>query len=311
MKILIVGAGGTGGYFGGRLAEAGADVTFLVRPARAAVLAETGLMIRSRHGDATLPCRTVTAAKPGTGYDLVLLGVKSYALGQAIADVAPAIGPGTLILPMVNGMGHLAALDRAFGAEKVLGGVCLISSTLGPRGEILHLNDVHKLILGPRDPGQADACARIGAIFARANFDHALSRDVLQDMWEKWIGLATLAAITCLMRGSIGQICRAGGADLIVALHAECGAIAEGQGHPARPSFIAANRAFLTDPGSDMTASMFRDLAAGGPTEAEHVVGDLAALRPEGLATPILDAALCHLRVYERARALAGNPVLA
>src|ERR1700742_4047779 len=110
VRILVVGAGSTGGYFGGRLAQAGRDVTFLVRPARAASLRDEGLRIISPHGDFTVTPKLVTADALGGAYDLVLLSVKAYALAAAMDDMAPAVGPETMILPGVNGMLHIDEL---------------------------------------------------------------------------------------------------------------------------------------------------------------------------------------------------------
>src|SRR6516162_351365 len=131
MRFLVVGAGATGGYFGGRLLEAGRDVTFLVRQARAERLAAAGLTITSPAGDVTLRSPpTVLAAELRTPFDAVILSCKAYDLGGAIESFAPAVGPGTVVVPLLNGMRHLDVLDRELGAEHVLGGQCLISSRL-------------------------------------------------------------------------------------------------------------------------------------------------------------------------------------
>src|SRR4051812_47476011 len=144
MKTLIVGAGGIGGYFGGRLLEAGRDVTFLVRPRRQAQLAKDGLRVVSSHGDVHIPVPpTVAAEALRESFDLVLLSCKSYDLDSAMESFAPAVGPRTVILPLLNGMRHLEALDRRFGSARVLGGQCFISATLEADGRILHMNENH------------------------------------------------------------------------------------------------------------------------------------------------------------------------
>src|SRR5437016_3528209 len=122
-RFLVLGAGGVGGYFGGRLAEAKADVTFLVRPARAAALNEHSLVIESPLGDLRLPVRAATADSLGGVFDIVLLAAKAYDLDQAVAAIRPAVGSETAILPVLNGLGHLDRLDEAFGPDRVLGGV--------------------------------------------------------------------------------------------------------------------------------------------------------------------------------------------
>ena len=309
MRILVVGAGATGGYFGGRLAEAGCDVTFLVRPRRAAQLAADGLVIKSRYGDAALPSpATVLAEKIATPFDLVLLSCKAYDLDNAIASFAPAIGPKTAILPVLNGMRHLEVLDARFGRGHVLGGQCIIAATLTEQGTIVHLNDAHSLTFGEREGGMSDRVSRIAEAMSGARFELRASENALQDMWEKWAALATLAASTCLMRAAIGDILAApAGRELITGLFAECAAIAEDNGHAPRATFREKMQANMLTPGSTLTASMLRDVERNGPTEADHIIGDLLARsRARGAALErlsLLQIAYLHLQAYEARRA--------
>ncbi len=307
MRILTLGAGGIGGYFGGRLAEAGADVTFLVRSRRAAQLAADGLMLRSPHGDVTRQVRSVTAAALAADgrYDLVLLTCKSYDLEAAIAAIAPAMAGGAAVLPMLNGMRHLDRLDAAFGAAAVLGGLCHIAATLTPEGEVRHLNQLHALTLGPREPGQQPRVDAFAAAARPARFDLRISEDPIQDMWEKFVLLAAMAAMTCLMRANVGQIMQTDdGAALMQEALAETDAVAAAAGHPSRPARLEAARKTLTERGSSFAASMLRDVERGGPTEADHVVGDmLARARAAGQAAPLLRTAWCHLQAYAARRA--------
>src|SRR5580700_8482441 len=135
MRILVVGAGAMGGYFGGRLLEAGRDVTFLVRPRRAAQLAKTGLLIRSPFGDASLPePPTVTADALREPFGLIILSCKAYDLESAADSFAPAVGADTAILPLLNGMAHVDYLVARFGGTAALGGQCVISTTLDADG---------------------------------------------------------------------------------------------------------------------------------------------------------------------------------
>ena len=299
MRILVLGAGGIGGYFGGRLAEAGADVTFLLRPARAARIAETGLVVRSPHGDIVRPVRSVTEA--GAGYDLVLLTCKAFDLEAAMAAIAPAMAGGAAVLPMLNGMRHLETLDAAFGAGHVLGGLCHIAATLDAAGEVRHLNKMHALTLGPRRDGQDGIVAAFAEAARGARFDLRVSEDPIQDMWEKFVLLATMASMTCLMRGNVGQIMAAeGGEARMLATLAEADAVAGAAGHASRPPRLAAARGTLTERGSSFAASMLRDVERGGRTEAAHVVGDMVARAgAAGLAAPMLATAWCHLQVHE------------
>ena len=305
MRILVVGAGGIGGYFGGRLLEVGRAVTFLVRPRRAAQLAKSGLVIRSPLGDVELPAPpTVTADALREPFGLVLLSCKAYDLDDAMDSFAPAVGPGTAILPLLNGMRHMDALGARFGAAKVLGGQCVISVVLDLEGRILHLNDIHTLSFGEQDGFRSARIEAITAELSGASFEARPSDGIVQEMWDKWVFIATLAGITCLMRASIGDIVAAGATDLATAMLDECAAIAGAQGFPPGQSFMQRSRAMLTTAGSGLTASMFRDIERGAPIEADHVLGDL--LRRAGERTglsPLLRTANAHLKAYEARRA--------
>jgi 2-dehydropantoate 2-reductase len=303
MRILVVGAGSIGGYFGGRLAEAGADVTFLVRPARAAALRRTGLVIKSARGDFHDPApKLLDAAAGKADFDLILLSCKAYDLASAIADFAPAVGPGTLILPLLNGISHLDDLDRQFSAQRVLGGQCVISTVLDPEGRIVHLNDVESLTFGARDPGQAARAIAIEAAFANARFSTQRSDTIMQDMWEKFAFIASLAGITCLMRATIGDIITAGGSDLALALAGECAAIAASQGYPIREPASQRTRSALTATGSPLAASMLRDIERSSRTEADHILGALLERCPPSESASVLRTAYIHLKSYEAAR---------
>jgi 2-dehydropantoate 2-reductase len=303
MRILVVGAGAIGGYFGGRLAEAGRDVTFLVRPARAAQLARDRLVIHSRFGDVTLPApRTVSAGAIDAPYDLILLSCKAYDLAGAIDAIAGAVGPETAILPLLNGMTHLDALDARFGADRVLGGQCLISTVLDPDGRILHLNDAHALTFGERDGSRSARIEAISAALSDAVFQARLNDTILQEMWEKWIFIATAAGITCLMRASVGDIAAAGAADLATSLFDECAEIAASHGFAPRAPIVARNRAMLTATGSLLTASMLRDIERNGPVEGDHILGELLRRGDAGRA-PLLRIAYAHVKAYEARRA--------
>src|SRR5271155_5946220 len=236
MRILVVGAGAVGGYFGGRLLQAGRDVTFLVRPRRAAELAKHGLTIRSPVGDFHRASPPIVLqeglAEP---FDLVLLSCKAYDLEGAMASFARAVGARTAILPLLNGMRHLDVLAGRFGAERVLGGQCVISATLDPNGGIVHLNDIHALTFGELDGARSQRIEAIDSALSGARFDARLSENIRLDMWEKWLFIATGAGITCLMRAAIGDIVAAGAADLVTRLLEECAAIAVPGGYPPPP----------------------------------------------------------------------------
>ena len=301
MRILILGAGAIGGYFGARLIESGADVAFLVRPARAARLAAEGLRVQATRGDFNGPVRTLTQVDGP--FDLVLLSCKSYDLDAAIEAIRPAVGAGTLVLPLLNGLRHLDALDRAFGAEHVLGGLCHISVTLDDDGSIRQFGALERLTFGSRDPA-APVPAPIRRALLALGPQVVESDDILAAMWDKFVFIATLAGSTCLLRGAVGEIVATpDGAALVERLHDECAAIAARSGHALAQEAIEAARGILAAPGSPLKASMLRDLERGARTECEHIHGDLRDRAIGfGLDTPPLAAALAHLRVYESAR---------
>ena len=306
MRILIVGAGATGGYFGGRLLQHGRDVTFLVREKRAAQLAQHGLTIRSATGDADLPAPpTVVAGDLRAPYDLILLSCKAYGLEQAMADIAPAVGADTAILPLLNGMRQLDLLDARFGVQHVLGGQCVIAATLDAQGAVQHLNQSHSLTFGERDGSTSERMRRITQSLADAGFDSRPSNTILQDMWDKWVFLASLAGITCLLRGSVGAIMAApGGRAAALALLEECRAVAERSGHAPGEATMQRASSVLTEAGSGLTASMLRDLQQGHAIEADHVIGDMLARadrQPDERS--LLALVYAHLKVYEAGRA--------
>jgi len=305
MRILVVGAGAIGGYFGGRLLQAGRDVTFLVRPKRAAELASAGLIIKSPHGDVTLKNPpTVQADKLKEAFDVVLLSCKAFDLDDAIKSFSPAVGPQTAIIPMLNGMRHLDVLDAKFGRERVLGGQCAIAVTLNDQREIVQLAPMQSLGFGERDGKMSDRVKAIADAFASGNFGSQASDAIMQDMWEKWVFLATLAGTTSLMRAAVGHIIAApGGQDFILGVRDEIAGIAKAAGHAPREAFLTRTTGMLTTEGSPLTASMFRDIKAGAPVEADQIIGDLIT-RAEAAKLPVpkLRTIYTHLKAYENQR---------
>jgi 2-dehydropantoate 2-reductase len=305
MRILVVGAGAIGGYFGGRMLQAGRDVTFLVRPKRAAELAEAGLVIKSPNGDITLKNPpTVQADKLTEKFDVVLLSCKAFDLDDAIKSFAPAVGAQTAIIPLLNGVLHLDVLDGKFGRERVLGGLCAIAVTLNDKREVVQLQPMQSLNFGERDGKLSDRVRAISEAMASGKFGSVASENIVQEMWEKWVFLASLAASTCLMRAAVGHILAApGGKDFILGMLDECSAVAAAEGHAPSGPFFERVRGMLTTEGSQMTASMFRDIKAGAPVEADHVIGDLIA-RGDAAKVPVprLRTAYTHLKAYEKQR---------
>ena len=283
MRLLILGAGATGGFYGGRLLQAGRDVTFLVRPGRAEQLNRSGLSIRSTQGqeDTYIAVPPFITSVNGP-FDLIILSCKAYQLDDAIKAIAPAVDNGSMVLPILNGMKHLEILDRHFGREHVLGGACLVSSTLDAEGTILQFGEAQSLIFGEREGGVSNRCSAIAEFMAPANFTTKLSETIMQDMWEKWVANSTIAGITALMHNSIGNIVSApGGKELVLQLFDECSSVASAYNFPPRQNFRQRQIDFMSDTTSEIKASMCRDVERGAPTEAAHF-----AKKIDKLSTP-------------------------
>ncbi len=311
MRTLVVGAGAIGGYFGGRLLEINRDVTFLVRPKRAAELNSQGLRLRSPRGDAEFAKPSIVLAENlRKTFDLILLSCKAYDLEDAIASFAPTVGPNTVILPLLNGMHHLDVLDERFGRDRVLGGQCFIAVTVKD-GEIVHLVETHELSFGERNGELSDRVQAIAQLMEGARFNGHASADILQEMWEKWVFLASLAGGTCLMRANIGDVCSSpGGPDFMLGLLEDCRSIAAAEGYPVREAQLNRTRKTLTATGSTLTASMLRDIERNAPIEADHIVGDLlrrGAASSQGKVSH-LTIAYAHLKAYEARRAHTIQP---
>ena len=301
MRVLVLGAGAVGGYFGGRLAEAGRDVTFLVRGARANALGEGGLSVTSPLGDFTVPVKVTTAdAIPGP-YDVVLLTAKHYDLDAAIDAIRSAAGPNTAVLPLLNGLVHLDTLDRAFGSDRVLGGVAYVGAVLQPDGRIRHINRLSGIAFGERSGGVSERARAIEQLFAGTPVSAPANENIRQEMWEKFVMMGAMAGMNGLMRGTIGEIVATDDGDALMrAALRECQAVAEAAGFAVRPQSRDRVTAMLTERGSVNSASMRQDLEAGRRTEADAILGDMRR-RAEalGVDTPLLRAAYCHLQVHE------------
>jgi 2-dehydropantoate 2-reductase len=304
MRILVIGAGAVGGYFGGRLAEAKRDVTFLVHAKRAEEIKANGVQIVSPHGNLTLHPKTVIAAQITRPYDVILLGVKSYALSGAMNDFAAAVGTDTMILPVLNGMRHIDLLIARFGKQALLGGVCLVATEIDPEGRIRQLADFQKLIYGELDGQSTPRLEKLDETLRGAGFEALISSHIVHDMWEKWVQIATVGALTCLLRGNVGEIVAIpGGADLSRWALRECSDIASACGHPPSTVFVEDQTAQLTAQSSQLTSSMYRDLKKGAPVEVDTILGDLLERgQKSGLTTPILQAAFVNLSIYQRRR---------
>jgi 2-dehydropantoate 2-reductase len=303
MRILVVGAGAVGGYFGAYLSQAGRDVTFLVRPQRAKQLQRDGLRIVGPQGDLTIKPQTLTANQIDTPYDVIFLSVKSFTLDQVIADMAPAVGPNTMIYPALNGMRHIDILANRFGSHTVLGGVCMVSTELDPEGRIVQFNEMQTLTYGERDGQITPRIRQLDETFRGAGFEVELSSNIMQAMWQKWVGISTLGLVNCLFNGALGEINAVPyGEETALQALDECASVAAACGYPIAKPFLDNVHARLTTKGSKLTSSMYRDMQKGAKIEADAILGDLLEHgRAHNLKTPLLQAACVRLRVYQNA----------
>jgi 2-dehydropantoate 2-reductase len=289
---------------GGRLAAAGNDVTFLVRPKRRAQLAEDGLRIQSPLGDLAMQVQTVSADELTPEYDIVLLTCKAYDLPSALEAIAPAVAETCGVVPLLNGMAHLDQLSARFGRRHVMGGTCSISVALDAKGTIRHANQLQRLAFGELDKTESPRARDLANAFARTSIEWEFAPDILQNMWEKITFLSVLAATNCLFRANIGQINHAsGGPEAIELALAANFEIAKREGHPVRPQAIEFARKTLINPTSTLRGSMLHDLESGAPVEADHIVGwMLAKAREHSVDDTVLSFAYTALKAYEARR---------
>lgn len=302
MRILVVGAGATGGYFGGRLAQSGRDVTFLVREKRAALLKASGLQIETPEGNFSLQPKLVLASELRETFDLIILTVKGFSLEAVLEEFAPAVGEETMILPVLNGMRHLEVIQQRFGHHRALGGLCRINATLGEQGQVRQMTAMHEITYGEVDGQRSSRVVKIDEVLQDAGFTARLSEAIVSEMWEKWLFLSSLGGITCSMRGNIGQVARAeGGEQFATAFIQEVVSIVVAGGYQERPHITAHTIKELTRKESVQTSSMYRDMSQGLPVEADQILGDLVAISAKaGLTTPLVNAAYTHMSVYQQ-----------
>ena len=310
MNILVLGAGAIGGYFGGRLAEGGADVTFLVRPKRREQIQRDGLRVQSPLGDLHLPAKTVLAPELKPSYDLVLFTCKAYDLDSSMDAIAPAMNGTCAVIPMLNGLAHLDRLDARFGRKDVLGGTCMIDVTLRKDGVIVHPDKLQRMVFGTRDPSQSPRAKAFAEVLKGSKIDWELAGDIEQNMWEKVVFLSALAAATCLFRANIREILAApGGREVMEQALKTNIEIATREGHAPRAPAVEWARNRLMDPDGLWSASMLRDIEAGNQTEGDHVVGwMLEKARKHRLDDTVLALAYTHLKAYEARRAAGRLP---
>jgi 2-dehydropantoate 2-reductase len=282
-----------------------------VRERRAAQLAANGLVVRSPHGDFTVRAKYLQQPDLRPGYDLVCLTCKAYDLDSAIEAIRPAVDPAAHVMPLLNGLVHVDRLVAEFGAGRVIGGTCGIQGAMTAEGEVKQLGPIHRIAYGLLPGTSAAARAKLETLhgfYQRTPVDAVLADDILLELWEKFVLLTTMASMTTLMRGGIGDALAADEGEAIVdeTLQA-CAQTAARAGYTVRDKQMAAYRKLLFARGSDFAASMLRDIEGGHRVEADHVVGDmLKRARAADVDPGPLRIAYAHLQAYQARRKREG-----
>ncbi|EJR55896.1 2-dehydropantoate 2-reductase [Bacillus cereus VD107] len=301
MRILVLGAGGVGGFFGGRLVEKGEDVTFLVRSRRKQQLEEKGLVIRSVNGDFSFQPKLITKKDITAPFDVILFSTKAYHLKEAIVDLKPFVGENTVIIPLLNGMAHLALLKKEFGEEKVIGGLCFIETTLNSEGDVVQTSAANRLVFGEIKPQDSERMQRISKVFAGTKASFILSENILQDMWHKYLFITVMSGVTTLMRAPIGPIRESeGGRDFIRNVFEESMQIMRAFGAPVKGNIVEEHMKTIDKISYDMKSSMQRDMEKGSLVEGKHLQGYLLELAEQfSIDVPLLGVVYQNLKVYE------------
>ncbi len=305
MRVLVVGAGSVGGYFGGRLHEKGVDVTFLVRESRQKQLLATGLMIESVHGDLHFNPQTILASDQGIeNFDIILLGTKSYHFHQAIEDIKPFVGKDTMIFPMLNGIKHMYELQEVFLKEQVLGGLCFVESTINKDGAIVQTSPTHEFVFGELSGEDTERIQKVQKLFSGTKATIRKSNSILQDMWHKYMFITGLSGVTTLFRSSIGPIREAEyGMEVIERLFAEIGFIMRSIGAPIIDNIEKKQVNTIKEMDYTMKSSMQRDMEKGYLVEADHLQGYLLTLAKERhIQAPYLSIVYTNLVTYEKGK---------
>lgn len=302
MRILVVGAGAIGGYFGGRLLEKGEDVTFLVREKRRKQLEEYGLVIDSVHGGITLHPKTICAGERTEPFECIMLTTKAYHLSAVIEDIRPFVNDDTMILPLLNGISHLDLLIKEFGDRQVLGGLCFIETTLAENGKVVQTSPIHNLVYGERNGEETDRITRLRTTFSNTKASFVYSENIVKEMWHKYLFISLLSGATTIMRSPIGPIREtASGYDALRGIVTEVVAIMEKIGAPVGYDLIDVQLNKVNDMGYTMKSSMLRDMEKGLPTEADHFFKYLLLHAEEnGTHTPYLQLIYANIKVYEK-----------
>ena len=300
MRFLIAGPGAVGGFVAARLADGGQDVTVLARPHRAGQLRDSGLRLASQGGIRTVRTAVVTADELRSGYDAIVLAVKSSDLHSVMDDIGPAAEPAAVILPFLNGIAHVEALVGRFGSA-VFGGVLRVATELDDDGTIRVLAPTFDVEVGELDRPPGTRVEDLASAFRDAGANVTVRDDIVGAMWAKWVFIVSIGAVTSLMRAPVGDVVAVpGGEQFARAVLAEAAATARAAGHPVPGEELQLTEQTLTAAGSPVTASLARDLAAGRPTEVDVLAHFAERARAAGVPAPLVEVSALALRVHNR-----------
>lgn len=290
MRICVYGTGAVGGYFGGRLAEAGEPVVFVARGETLAALRRRGLRISTAAGDLQLPAVEATDRPAEIGpVDVVILGVKAWQVSDAAEAIRPLVGEGTAILPLQNGVEAADQLAAVFGEAHVLGGMCRIIAKLEAPGRIRHVGVDPFIALGELNNVRSDRVERLTAALEDAGVEATISPDIRSSIWQKFLFFAPASCLGAVARVPLGEV-RANPETrrLLMEGMREVEAVAAGLGVSLREDVVDRSLGFLDGMPAEGTPSLQRDIAAGRPSELEATAGAMVRLgREAGISTPV------------------------
>ena len=278
MKILILGAGAIGGFFGAHLMKSGANVSFLVREKRKDELKKSGINIFSINGELKVNPKLLDKNLSGQHFDVIILTNKSYDLIESIREIKPYVNK-TVIIPLLNGMAHYEILDKEFGKEKIFGGTAYISTAMNNYGSIQQITSRASIKFGPRTQKNINIANEFYEICKETEFECDFSDHIELELWRKYVLIGATAASTVLFQKPLGEISATTyGKRLIIEIHEECKKIVLSKGYDIGIEATNYNLKLITDKDSLLKASMLRDFESGKKTECEHILGYLIEL---------------------------------
>jgi len=290
MRVAVVGVGGVGGYFGGRLAQSGVEVVFVARGDTLAALRGSGLRVDSIAGDfAVRPVRAAGSPAEVGPADVVLVAVKAWQVEALAPTLEPLLGPGTVVVPLENGVEAAEQLAAALGRGQVAPGICHIVASVVAPGHIRHAGIDPRIAFGEFDDRPSPRLERLRDAFARAGVDARIPADIGVALWEKFLFIASLSGLGALTRVPAGAL-RALPAtrELLVRAMEEIVAVAGARGTRLPADAVARTLAFVDGLPEGATSSMQRDVMAGRPSELEAQNGAVVRLGEEaGVPTPV------------------------